>query len=63
MKRSILQAAVFLTILGLVAGTTAQAAAKTEGLKRGTPDIKSISAMSFGAEGVLFIGDVEPHQV
>ena len=57
MKRSILQATVLLAFLGLVAGTTAQAADKTEGLKRGTPDIKSISAMSFGAEGVLFIGD------
>lgn len=27
------------------------------GFKTGTPDIKSISAMSFGPEGILFIGD------
>jgi len=29
----------------------------TEGMKKGTPDIKSISALTFGPEGILFIGD------
>src|SRR4051812_8649954 len=27
------------------------------GLEKGTPEIKSISALSFGPDGVLFIGD------
>jgi len=29
----------------------------TEGLKKGTPDIKSISAMAFAGDGVLLVGD------
>ena len=29
----------------------------TEGMKKGTPDIKSISALTFGPEGILFVGD------
>ena len=27
------------------------------GLKKGTPEIKSISALAFGPEGILFVGD------
>ena len=27
------------------------------GLKKGTPEIKSISALAFGPDGILFIGD------
>src|SRR5262245_15042204 len=29
----------------------------TEGMKKGTPDLKSASALTFGPEGILFIGD------
>ena len=29
----------------------------TEGMKKGTPDLKSVSALTFGPEGILFIGD------
>ncbi|RUL86186.1 hypothetical protein [Tautonia sociabilis] len=38
--------------------TTAVAAGDlTEGMERGSPDLKSAGAMTFGPEGVLFIGD------
>jgi hypothetical protein len=32
-------------------------AANPYGLKNGTPDVRSISALSFGPDGILFIGD------
>jgi hypothetical protein len=40
----------------LVAGSV-RAADLSASLKKGTPDLKSISAMAFGPEGILFIGD------
>jgi hypothetical protein len=46
----------------LLAGITLLAATRPysgsrHGLSKGTPDIKSISALAFGKEGILFIGD------
>lgn len=43
----------------LVAGLTLPglAADDTEGLKKGTPEIKSITALAFGPNGTLFVGD------
>lgn len=41
--------------LALIAGSV-QADA-TDSLKKGTPDIKSIGALAFGPDGVLFLGD------
>ena len=35
----------------------ASAARADEGLHKGTPDIKSVSALAFGPHGVLFVGD------
>src|SRR6266567_5591552 len=46
--------------LALVAGLAWTAAARadlTEGMTKGTPDVQSISALAFGPEGILFIGD------
>jgi hypothetical protein len=37
--------------------TTAARADLTESLKKGTPDLKSIGALAFAADGVLFVGD------
>src|SRR5438034_427851 len=34
-----------------------QAAALTDSLTKGTPDVKSIGALAFGPEGILFVGD------
>src|SRR5437868_7072096 len=39
----------------LAAATTAPAA--DYGLTKGTPEIKSISALAFGPDGILFVGD------
>jgi len=33
------------------------------GLKKGMPEIKSISALAFGPDGILFIGDSKPTPV
>src|SRR5579871_2405577 len=44
-----------LAAAALLAAATAPAA--DHGLTKGTPDIKSISALAFGPDGVLFIGD------
>lgn len=44
-------------VLSLVVGSVSQAASLKDGLKQGTPDIKSISQLAFGPEGVLFLGD------
>ena len=41
----------------LLAAGSAQAAAPTDGLKKGTPDLKSAGPLAFGPEGILFIGD------
>ncbi len=32
-------------------------AALTDGMKKGTPELKSIGPMTFGPEGILFVGD------
>jgi hypothetical protein len=45
-----------LVICAALAGN-ATAADLTSSLKKGTPDLKSISSMAFGPEGILFVGD------
>ena len=47
---------VALALMVAFAGS-APAASLTDSLKKGTPDIKSISTLAFGPEGILFIGD------
>src|SRR5262249_4602203 len=39
----------------LLAGTAQ--AALTDGMKKGTPELKSIGPLAFGPEGILFVGD------
>jgi hypothetical protein len=46
-----------LAIVAALAFAGAARADLTEGMKKGTPDIKSISALTFGPEGILFVGD------
>ncbi len=43
--------------LVLLAATNKPPAKSPYGLTKGTPEIKSISALSFGKDGILFIGD------
>jgi hypothetical protein len=51
-------AVALVALVALVVGAaTAPAADLTDSLKKGTPDIKSISTMTFGPEGILFLGD------
>jgi hypothetical protein len=49
------------TVLALVCGALlavpAPASDLTSSLKKGKPDIKSVSSITFGPEGILFIGD------
>ena len=40
----------------LLAGSI-QAAGPRDSLKKGTPELQSISALAFGPEGILFLGD------
>ena len=40
-----------------VVAAPALAADSPAGLKQGTPPIKSVSALAFGTDGVLFVGD------
>jgi hypothetical protein len=40
----------------IIAGTTKKAALR-DGFMNGTPEIKSMSALAFGPDGILFIGD------
>ena len=47
-----LQRVWFVAVLGLIAGS-----AGASGFTTGTPDIRSLSALAFGPEGVLFVGD------
>jgi len=48
----------FLMTLATVAfGTIATAAEPQAGLKKGTPEVKSITALAFGPDGLLFVGD------
>ncbi|HEY2784612.1 MAG TPA: hypothetical protein VGJ05_06505 [Fimbriiglobus sp.] len=51
MKKLLLIAALAL------AASPAYAAAPTEGMAKGTPALKSVSALAFGPGGVLFVGD------
>jgi hypothetical protein len=44
-------------LASLVGAARLSAADLTEGLKKGTPDIKSISSLAFGPEGIAFVGD------
>src|SRR5690349_3484729 len=44
-------------VAGIVCAARLSAADLAEGLKKGTPDIKSISTLSFGPEGIVFVGD------
>jgi hypothetical protein len=46
-----------LAVVALCAGTLR--ADLTESLKKGTPDVKSIGALAFAADGVLFLGDAK----
>ncbi len=45
-------------LLGLaLCACSLQAAALTDSLAKGTPDAKSLGALAFGPEGILFVGD------
>ena len=46
-----------LTLAVLLAAASASAADATKGFTSGQPDIKSMSALAFGPDGILFIGD------
>jgi hypothetical protein len=46
-----------LALFAALAFAGAARADLTEGMKKGTPDLKSVSALTFGPEGILFIGD------
>ena len=54
-KRSFLVCTMLVTLV-LIAGTVS-AADLSDSLKKGTPDLKSIGALAFGPDGILFIGD------
>jgi hypothetical protein len=44
-------------LLGIALAAGSVRAADNEGLKKGTPDIKSAGPLAFGPDGILFIGD------
>jgi hypothetical protein len=50
-----------LTAAALLAGSARAAATRTNdltaGMKKGTPELKSVGAMAFGPGGILFVGD------
>jgi hypothetical protein len=46
-----------LTLAAFLLAGALQAAGLRDSLKKGTPELQSISALAFGPEGVLFIGD------
>jgi hypothetical protein len=49
-----------ITLLGLCStAALALGAEPTASLKKGTPDLKSAGALTFGPEGILFIGDTK----
>lgn len=56
MKRLCIIMSVVLVMVLVWAGTTRNASIR-DGFIVGTPEIKSISAMAFGPDGILFIGD------
>ena len=41
----------------ILVATVAPAADRTAGMSKGTPELKSISALAFGPDGILFVGD------
>jgi len=45
--------------LALVVSASARGADVRDGLKAGTPDIKSMGPLAFGPDGVLFVGDTQ----
>jgi len=55
-EERIMMSRLALIALILTAGSS-PAAALVDSLKKGTPALKSISSMTFGPEGILFIGD------
>lgn len=57
MKKNYLFVALVLAVSVLVAATLPFKKTGPYGLTMGTPDIRSISALSFGKDGILFIGD------
>jgi len=46
-----------LLVAALVLASAAAAGRADDGLKTGTPDVKSVTAMAFGPKGLLFVGD------
>jgi hypothetical protein len=56
MKKRYYSVAAGIALLMLIA-TQRQPASHPYGLQTGTPEIKSISALAFGPDGILFIGD------
>jgi hypothetical protein len=46
-----------LALAALLLAGSLQAAGPRDSLKKGTPELQSISALAFGPEGILFIGD------
>lgn len=44
-------------VAGIILATTDNSTSLRDGLTSGTPEIKSISALAFGPDGILFIGD------
>jgi hypothetical protein len=54
MSRNTLLLAAVVVLVGV---STSQAASLTDSLKEGTPEIKSLGALAFGPEGILFVGD------
>ncbi len=56
MKQTLLPIAAALSIVLLVAYTN-RSTSVLSGFETGTPEVKSINALAFGPEGVLFIGD------
>ncbi len=46
--------------VAVVLGGSLQAAGPRDSLKKGTPELQSIGALTFGPEGVLFIADPAP---
>jgi hypothetical protein len=53
MRRLLLLAA----IVGMTMSATSLAASLTEGMKKGTPALKSAGACTFAPEGILLVGD------
>ena len=44
-------------LLGAARVATTLAADSTEGMTKGTPDLKSAGPLAFGPDGILFVGD------